>query len=79
LPLTLLCTVYVARDKSGTIQPVKCSVQIFVIKYEYQPVCPTPSNRTQRTCHWVGHPSNYLPGPTLLDFGDQMGNVASLW
>jgi hypothetical protein len=33
----------------------------------------TPSNSTRHTCHLGSHPCKYLPGPTLLDFGDQMG------
>jgi hypothetical protein len=37
----------------------------------------TPSNRTRHTCHLGGHPSKYYPGPTLLDFGDQMGTAMS--
>jgi hypothetical protein len=34
-------------------------------------VC-TPYYSTRHTSHLGGHPSKYYPGPTLLDFGNQM-------
>jgi hypothetical protein len=37
----------------------------------------TPFKSIRHTCHLGGHPSKYLPSPTLLDFGDQMGTSMS--
>jgi hypothetical protein len=33
------------------------------------------SNSYQRTCYLAGHPSKYYLVLTLLDFGDQMGQI----